>query len=373
MPTRTLVGVTDGPQPGGHLPAVRVGRRARRLPELTMNPYLRYIGQRFFLLVATVFISMTVVFFVPRMVPGEPMDSIFANMASVGGSMNAKEMIAEYRLRFGLDEPLWKQYISFWRELARGNLGISISSFPTEVSQLLRAALPWTVGLLLVTTLFSWTVGSVFGAIVGWRGKEAGVARFLVPISLILYTTPYYILALLLVFLFAFHWPIFPLSGAYSVGMRPGFNTAFIMDVLRHAMLPALSILLVSLGWWFLSMRSLITSLKGEDYIVNAEAMGIKEGRILWGYAYRNALLPQMTGLAIALGHIVGGALITEVIFAYPGIGYRIYNSIKSLDYPVIQGGVLLIIVSVAIANFLIDAAYPLIDPRIRFEGRGGK
>ena len=147
----------------------------------------------------------------------------------------------------------------------------------------------------------------------------------------------------------------------------------FMLDVVHHAVLPALSILLVSLGWWFLSMRSLIIALKGEDYILNAEAMGIREGRITWGYAFRNALLPQTTGLAIALGHIVGGALITEVIFAYPGVGYQIYNGIKSLDYPLIQGGVLLIILSVALANFVIDVVYPLIDPRIRFGSAGGK
>lgn len=337
-----------------------------------MNPYLRYIGYRLFLLVATVFLAMTVVFLVPRMVPGEPMNAIFANMAAVGGSMNAQEMIVEYRVRFGLDQPLWVQYISFWRELARGNLGLSISNFPSEVSDMLMAALPWTVGLLLVTTLISWSVGSTIGAVIGWRGRKAGMTRLLVPVALVLYTTPYYILALLLVFAFAFRWPIFPLSGAYSVGMRPGLTAEFILDVLHHAVLPAMSILLVSLGWWFLSMRSLIISLKGEDFILNAEAMGIHERRILWGYAYRNALLPQTTGLAIALGHIVGGALITEVIFAYPGIGYRIYNGLKSLDYPLIQGGVLLIIISVAVANFLIDAAYPLIDPRIRYEGSGG-
>jgi peptide/nickel transport system permease protein len=154
--------------------------------------------------------------------------------------------------------------------------------------------------------------------------------------------------------------------------MRPGWNMAFILDVLHHATLPALSILLVSLGWWFLSMRSLIIQLKGEDYILNAEAMGIGERRILWGYAFRNALLPQTTGLAISLGHIVGGALITEVIFAYPGVGYRIYNAINSLDYPLIQGGVLMIIIAVALANFLIDILYPIIDPRIRFEGTQG-
>jgi len=338
-----------------------------------MNAYFRYISRRFLLLLATVFISMTVVFFVPRLVPGEPMAAIFANMASVGGSMNAQEMIAEYRTRFGLDEPLWTQYVSFWRELLRGNLGISISSFPTQVSDMLWVALPWTIGLLTITTVLSWVLGSVIGAVVGWRGRKAGGFRLLVPVALLLYTTPYYILALLLVFAFAFHWPIFPLSGAFSVGARPGFSATFILDVLRHATLPALSILLVSLGWWFLSMRSLIISLRGEDYILNAEAMGINERRVMWGYAFRNALLPQTTGLAIALGHIVGGALITEVIFAYPGIGYRIYNAIKSLDYPLIQGGVLLIILAVALANFLIDVAYPLIDPRIRYEGTGGQ
>jgi peptide/nickel transport system permease protein len=338
-----------------------------------MNAYFYYIGRRLIILAVTVFISMTVVFFVPRLVPGEPLAAVFANMAAVGGSVNAQAMVAEYRERFGLDEPLWEQYLSFWRELLRGNLGLSISNFPAQVTDMLRAAIPWTVGLLTLTTLLSWILGSVIGAVVGWRGRKAGGWRALVPVALVLYTIPYYILAIILVFVFAFYWPIFPISGAYSVNMRPGWNMPFILDVLRHAVLPALSILLVSLGWWFLSMRSLIISLKGEDFILNAEAMGVRERRILWGYAFRNALLPQATGLAISLGHIVGGALITEVIFAYPGIGYRIYNAINSLDYPLIQGGVLLIILSVALANFMIDILYPLIDPRIRYEGAGGR
>jgi peptide/nickel transport system permease protein len=333
-----------------------------------MSGYLRFLSQRFIVLVVTVFISITVVFLVPRLVPGNPLGAVFLNMAQMGGSAGATELVEEYTRIFGLDLPLWQQYVNFVRELLRGNFGYSIATFPSEVSSLLMRALPWTIGLLTMTTLISWVLGSILGAIAGWRGSKSWLSRILVPTALVLYTTPYYILAIILIFLLAFQFPIFPLSGAYSRTMRPDWSIPFMLDVARHAVLPALSIVLVSLGWWFLSMRSLITGLKGEDYIINAEAMGIKERRILWGYAFRNALLPQATGLAIAFGHVVGGALVTEVIFAYPGIGWLIFNSIKGLDYPVIQGGVLLIIISVAIANFAIDSLYPLIDPRIRYQ-----
>lgn len=338
-----------------------------------MIAYLRYLSERFVIFVATIFISITTVFFVPRFVPGHPLAAVFSKLAAVGGSLNAPELIAEYTRIFGLDRSLGEQYVSFLRELVRGNLGYSISSFPSHVSDMLRSAIPWTIGLLTVTTLISWVLGSLIGAVVGWRGGKSRFFQALVPVALVLYTIPYYILAIILIFLFAFYWRIFPLSGAYSVGLRPGLSLAFALDVLRHAALPALSIVLVSLGWWFLSMRSLITSLKGEDYILQAEAKGLSDRRILWAYAFRNALLPQATGLAISLGHIVGGALITEVIFAYPGLGWLIYNSIQGLDFPVIQGGVLLIVFSVALANFVIDLVYPLIDPRIRYErtGRG--
>lgn len=333
-----------------------------------MSGYARYLAQRFLVLVITIFISITVVFFVPRLVPGNPLGAVFTNMAQMGGSAGAPELVAEYERMFGLDQPLRVQYVRFLRELMRGNLGYSIATFPSEVSTLLSRAIPWTVGLLTVTTIISWLLGTLMGAVAGWKGSRSPLSRILVPAALVLYTTPYYILAIILIFLFAFQWPLFPLSGAYSRGMQPGFNWTFISDVLRHAFLPAMSIVLVSLGWWFLSMRSLITGLKGEDYILNAEAMGLKERRILWGYAFRNALLPQATGLAISMGHIVGGALITEVIFAYPGIGWLIFNSINGLDYPVIQGGVLLIIIAVAVANFAVDSLYPLIDPRIRYQ-----
>jgi peptide/nickel transport system permease protein len=336
-----------------------------------MTAYFKYLSERFVIFVLTIVISVTVVFVVPRLVPGSPLSAVFSKLAAVGGRLNAPELIEEYNRLFGLDESILQQYLSYLRELFRGNLGYSISSFPSQVSDLLRAALPWTVGLLTVTTLISWILGSLIGAVVGWQGGKSRFFQALVPVALVLYTTPYYILALIFVFIFAFYWRILPLSGAYSVGLTPELSFEFIQDVLRHAVLPALSIILVSLGWWFLSMRSLITSLKGEDYILQAEAKGLSERRILWSYAFRNALLPQATGLALSLGHIVGGALITEVIFAYPGIGWLIYNAITGLDFPVIQGSVLLIIVSVASANFVIDILYPLIDPRIRYAKAG--
>ncbi len=337
-----------------------------------MSAYLRYILNRLAILFVTVFISITVVFLVPRLVPGNPLGAVFLKMAEMGGSAGAPELVEEYNRIFGLDKSLWEQYLSFWRELLRGNLGYSISTFPSEVADIIGFALPWTIGLLSLTTVTSWVLGSVIGAVVGWRGDRSRLSRLVVAPALLLYTTPYYILAIILIFIFAYQLDIFPLSGAYTRGAKPELSLKFILDVIRHGMLPALSIILVSLGWWFLSMRSLITSQKGEDYILNAEAKGLKERRILWGYAFRNALLPQTTGLAISLGHIVGGAIITEAIFGYPGIGWVIFNSIRGLDFPVIQGGVLLIIIAVAVANFTIDILYPLIDPRIRYQRAGG-
>jgi peptide/nickel transport system permease protein len=334
-----------------------------------MGSFWSYLAERVVIFVATIFLSVTVVFFVPRLVPGDPLGAIFVNFASMGGNMGGDALVQDYRERFGLDQSMWSQYISYLRQLLQGNLGYSIATFPAHVTDLLRSAIPWTIGLLGLTTIISWVLGSLLGAIVGWRGERSRFLQSLVPLALVLYTTPYYILAIILVYLLAFYWPIFPLSGAYAAGTHPELSLNFVGDVIKHGTLPALSIVLVSLGWWFLSMRSLIISEQGQDYILWAEAKGLGQRRIFWAYAFRNALLPQTTGLALSFGHIVGGALVTEAIFAYPGVGWLIYSSIKSLDYPVIQGSVLLLIFTVAVANFVMDMTYPLIDPRIRFGG----
>src|SRR5579864_4771431 len=246
-----------------------------------MASYARHIAERILIFVATVFISVTVVFFAPRMVPGDPLGALSAKLASVGVSLGSKELIDAYARRFGLDKPVLEQYVSYLRQISQGDLGYSIASFPTTVDELIRQALPWTVGLLLTTTIISWILGSIIGGVVGWSGSSR-LLQGLVPIALVLYTIPYYILAIVLIFLFAFLWPVFPISGAYSAGSHVELTPQFALDVLRHAALPALSIVLVSLGWWFLSMRSLIVMVKNEDFITWAEAKGLRGRRIFW-------------------------------------------------------------------------------------------
>ncbi len=335
-----------------------------------MSSYSKYLIERVIIFIVSIFLSVTIVFVVPRLVPGNPLGAVLLKLSAMGGSLGATELVEEYKRLFGLDKDILTQYISYLREITRGNLGYSIANFPSRVSELLIRALPWTIGLLSVTTIISWVLGTIIGTFAGWRGSESKISKFLVPVALILYSIPYYILAIVLVFLLAFLWRVFPLSGGYTPGSQVTFSLQFILDIVWHSFLPALSIILVSLGWWFLSMRSMIISLKGEDYITLAEAKGLSNSRILWRYAFRNALLPQVTGLALSISRIVGGAIITEVIFAYPGVGWLLYNAITGLDFPLIQGGVLLIIFSVAIANFTIDIIYPLIDPRIRYGRR---
>ena len=332
-----------------------------------MTSYLKYLLQRLLSFAGVVFIAILINFIIPRIMPGDPISSILMRLSFQGATYGTEELVEEYKKMFGLDKDIFTQFICYLRELLRGNLGYSILNFPTRVDELIARSLPWTIGLLSVTTILSWVLGSVIGAIAGWRGEKSKFWGYLAPIALVFQIVPYFMLAIILVYLFAYLVPVFPMSGAYSVGRIPTMSLEFVLDVIKHSILPALSILISSLGWWFLSMRSMIVMTKGEDYILMAEAKGLKEKEILWGYAFRNALLPQVTGLALALGNIVSGALLTEIVFAYPGVGWLLYNAIVNVDYPVIQGVVLMIVLSVCTATFIIDIIYPLIDPRVRY------
>jgi len=334
-----------------------------------MGLYIRYLVERTMMLFLVVIAALSINFVIPRLSPGDPIEVVLARMRDRGEMVGGREIVMEYKRMFGLDQDIATQFFSYIREVLKGNLGYSISYFPAKVTDIIMPALPWTIFLLGFSVMTSWLLGTTIGGIVGWRGQDSKIGRILTPITLILNTIPYYMLALILVFLLAYTLQIFPLSGGYSIGATPTLSLDFILDVLRHSILPMLSIVLAGMGWWFLSMRAMVTTVKGADFILMAEAKGLTKYRIMWKHAFRNALIPQVTGLAMSLGHIVGGAILTETMFSYPGIGFNLYGAISSADYPVIQGITLIIVLSVCFATYILDIIYPLVDPRIKHGG----
>ena len=314
-----------------------------------------------------VLLAATANFAIPRMAPGDPIGAVLEELrargASTGGAAE-QEIVAAYRARFGLDQPVFTQYIRFLVNTLRFDLGYSISYYPQKVESALLRALPWTVGLLAISTVISFAFGSFFGALMAWPRTPAAVNRF-VPFFMVLSAVPYYLLGLILVYLFAFVMRLLPLGGAYSSGTIPTLDIDFLLDVIRHGILPALSILLTSVGFWALGMRGTMVTVLGEDYLTLAEAKGLSDRRVFFGYAMRNALLPQVTSLAIALGTVASGSVLVEVVFAYPGVGWLLYNALRSSDYYMVQGVAFFLILTVAVSVLVVDLIYPLLDPRI--------
>jgi len=330
---------------------------------------IRYLVERTIVFILTILTALTLIFLIPRMVPGDPLAVYYDNLRDAGAQIGAEKMIEEYRAMLGLDKDLFTQYINYLLSILRGDLGYSIARFPAKVSDLIMAALPWSIGLLAVSLTLSWAVGTIIGAFAGWT-KRKRLASVIGNIALFLSIIPYYIFAILLIFIFAYTLRIFPSGGGYSPGVIPSISPGFILNVIWHATLPALSIIISELTWWLLSMRAMITTVKGEDFIVLAEAKGLPERRIMWNYAVKNSILPQVTGLAINISRVFAGALITEVVFRYPGLGTLIATAITSLDYFLIQGTIVFSIIAVTTANYVIELLYPLLDPRIRYGGR---
>jgi len=267
---------------------------------------------------------------------------------------------------YGLEGGMFQQYFAFWGRLLRGDFGPSLFQFPTPVMELIMNSLPWTAGLLITTTLISWIIGNILGALAGYF-KNKGWAKTLDNIAMVVRPMPYYIFALLLLIVFAYLIPIFPSAGGYSVGRQIGFNWAFISDLLMHSFLPAMSLMVLGIAANFMTMKLIVSNIVAEDYVMYAKAGGLKERKIAFKYVFRNGLLPQITGLALSLGQIFGGALITEIVFSYPGIGTLLYGAINSGDYNLIMGIVSLSVIGIAGATLIIDLIYPLFDPRIRY------
>lgn len=329
-----------------------------------------YVLHRLWMFVFTIWASATLMFFIPRLAPGDPVSAMVTRMSRQSGRVEGgAQLIAAWRERFGLDDPLPVQYLRYLRSLVTFDFGYSLAQFPTEVGTMIGQAMPWTIGLLAVATFLSFLAGTVIGALMGWAGTPR-VVRALLPASLTFTAVPFYILGIFLVYVFVFILGLFPISGGYRSDLTPGFSLEFINSVIQHSTLPALSIILASMGFWALGMRGMMITVAGEDYLTLARAKGLRPSRILFRYEVRNAILPQITALVLGLGGIVGGTVLVEYIFGYPGMGALLYQAINNSDFTVIQGIVFILILTTVTAVLVLDLIYPLLDPRITYERR---
>ncbi|WP_324668739.1 ABC transporter permease [Geochorda subterranea] len=324
----------------------------------------RYVLFKLLWYTLALFVALGLNFVLPRLIPGNPVDALVARFLQGGLQGQAAGRVYQAFLEeFGLDRPMGQQFVAYLGNVLRGNLGVSFSYYPARVQDLIGQALPWTVALQLPAILVGWLLGNVLGAVAAYRGGRFDGRLFVAALALS--SIPYYAMAILLLYALAVAVPLFPSAGGYSFGLTPSWSTAFVLDLLHHYALPFLSLVLVAIGGQAVGMRSMAIYELGADYVRYSRAMGVTQPRVL-RYVFRNAMLPQVTGLALALGTLVGGALITELVFSYPGIGYLLFNAISLNDYPLIQGVTLCIAVAVLLANFLVDIAYGFIDPRIR-------
>lgn len=323
---------------------------------------MSYLARRlgFYLLAA--WASLTLAFVLPRLIPGDPATTLFARFR---GRLRP-EALAALRPIFGLgDGSIWQQYGHYLEHVAHGDLGVSISYFPAPVSSVLGGAFGWTLLLGGVSVAVSFVVGTLLGVLAAWR--RGGWLDSSLPAALtLLGALPYFWLAMLALFVFGFSLGWFPVRHAYDDALRPGLSWAFVYSVLAHAVLPGTTVVLATLGGWMIAMRNTMMGVLAEDYMTFARAQGLGRGRLMFAYAARNALLPNLTGFGMALGFVVSGALLTEIVFSYPGQGYLLVRAVASLDYPLIQGLYLTITLAVLGANLLLDLVNLWVDPRLR-------
>jgi peptide/nickel transport system permease protein len=323
---------------------------------------MRYILRRLGFYFVAAFASITLNFFLPRLMPGDPSSAIFARAQ---GRLEP-EAIEAMKKAYGLsDDPLPIQYWNYLTATFTGDLGTSFVYFPTPVTDVIRTGLAWTLLLGLVAVVLSFLFGSILGIVGAWR-RGGFVDSVMPPLLLFVGSFPYFWLATVALFYLCFQWDLFPLRHAYQAGLSPSWDWEFIRSVFTHLILPAGTIVLVSVGGWVLGMRNTMIGVLAEDYVTMAEAKGLPQRRVMFAYAARNALLPNVTAFGMALGFILSGALVTEVVFSYPGLGYQLLNAVRGLDYPLMQGLFLMITLAVLAANLLVDILYVRLDPRVR-------
>ena len=323
---------------------------------------MRFLLRRALFYLITAWAAITINFMLPRFLPGDPVQAMIARFQ---GRLST-DAIASLYVLFGLDTKtsMFSQYITYWGNLFKGDLGLSFTYFPTPVSEVIAQSIPWTLALMGVTTVISFVLGTMIGVYAGW--KRGSWIDALLPITTFFSAIPYFWLGLSAISVFAVGWGVFPAAGGYEPGLVPSFDWEFIGSALYYSVLPAMTVLISSIAGWILGMRNMMVTVSSEDYVTVAHAKGLPEKRVMLGYAARNAVLPSISGFALSLGFIVGGTLLVEMVFSYPGIGYVLFTGVNAKDYPLMQGIFLIITMAVLVANLLADVVYLMLDPRTR-------
>jgi len=323
---------------------------------------LRYIARRLGFYLIAAWAALTLNFFLPRLMPGDPAVALFARFQGRLGP----EAMASLRETFGLtDASLLSQYWTYLGHVLKGDFGTSVAYFPSPVSQVIGTGLVWTIFLAGTAVVISFAIGTLLGVATAWW-RRGWIDNWLPSALVFIGAFPYFWLAMVALYVLGFKLGWFPLGHAYGDDVAPGFSLIFFADVARHAVLPIATVVLVTLGGWLLSMRNTMISVLGTDYVNLAHAKGLKPSRVALRYAARNALLPSVTGFGMALGYVLGGSLLTEIIFSYPGQGYLLVQAVRNQDYPLMQGIFLIITLAVLGANLLVDLIYVRLDPRTR-------
>ena len=320
-----------------------------------------FLFRRILFYFAAFFIAITFNFLIPRLMPGDPSDRI---IASFQGRLTESQ-VAAIRKAYGFTGNLWEQYVTYVGSVFRLDFGISTVQFPEPTASLLFYAATWTLVLVGLAIFFAFFIGSFMGIHAAWN-RGGFFDSFFTPINVMMNAFTPAIVALVLFYAFSLQLKWFPLGRAHDPNLFPGWDLKFIGSVLYHATLPVMSIFLVSFGGWHLGMRNVMINLLNEDFVVLAKAKGLSENRVKYRYVARNAILPQITSLALSIGYLLGGALVTEQVFNYPGLGKFTFTAIGSRDYSFIQGQLLLLTTSVLVANLLSDIANVILDPRLR-------
>ncbi|MGN0977964.1 MAG: ABC transporter permease [Faecousia sp.] len=329
-----------------------------------MKGYRKYFGKKIIWFLITFVIAVILNFFLPRLMPADPVAAITGKMASGMTDASAvQEIYKRYEEEFGTNKPMWQQFLLFCKNALRGDFGTSFSQYPRKVSDIISSAIGWTIALQLPAIIVGWLLGNILGALAAYLRK--GWDKVLMPVSLFMSNVPAFGMAVVLLVVFGVNLKWFPIAGGYNFDMIPNLSWNFIKSVISHYQLPFWSIVLVSIGGQAVGMRSMSIYELNADYVKYARFLGIKDRKIV-GYVFRNAMLPQITGLALSIGTMIGGALVAEIIFSYPGLGSTMYSAVTAADYPLISATTLIITVMVLLVTFLLDIVYGFIDPRVK-------